>query len=78
LPLLLNEGVEIMWVCTKHMKETLALLEIPHVSKASYQIKCSLCNDLAIAKIYYSHQTNYFPKEQCKDYSKRETFQKSS
>ncbi|CRK82983.1 hypothetical protein BN000_02938 [Neobacillus massiliamazoniensis] len=67
-----------MWVCTKHMKETLALLETPHVSKASYQIKCSLCSNLAIAKVYYSHQTNYFSKEQCKASLKIETFQKTS
>jgi hypothetical protein len=54
------------------------LLETPHVSKASYQIKCSLCSDHAIAKVYYSHQTNYFSKEQCKTSLKIETFQKSS
>jgi hypothetical protein len=53
-----------MWVCTTHMKETLPLLETPHISKASYQIKCSLCDNLAIAKIFYSYHTYYFSKNQ--------------
>lgn len=45
-----------MWVCNSHIKEALTLLEAPHISKTPYQIKCSLCNDRAVAKIYYTHQ----------------------
>jgi hypothetical protein len=45
-----------MWACNKHMKETLTFLEAPHISKASYQIKCSFCESRAIVKIYYTHQ----------------------
>lgn len=52
-----------MWVCTTHMKETLPLLEAPHVSKASYQVKCSLCDNHAFAKVYYAHQTFQFTKK---------------
>ncbi|PEZ05087.1 hypothetical protein CN326_15205 [Bacillus sp. AFS018417] len=56
-----------MWVCTTHMKETLLFLETPHVSKASFQIKCSLCNNLATAKVYYTHRTYHFTKKQFMD-----------
>jgi len=45
-----------MWACEKHMKEILTFLETPHISKASYQIKCSLCDNSAQAKIYYTHK----------------------
>lgn len=58
-----------MWVCTKHMKETLPLLETPHVTKASYQIKCSLCDNLASAKIHYTYLTYHFTKKQPMDLS---------
>lgn len=66
-----------MWICSTHMKETLLLLETPHVSKAAYQIKCSLCDKFAIAKIYYSHQTYYFSKNESK-YSLTENSLKKS
>lgn len=62
-----------MWICSTHMKESLPLLDTPHVSKATYQIKCSLCDNFAIAKIYYSHQTYYFSKNQSKNYSSKNT-----
>jgi hypothetical protein len=45
-----------MWACSRHMKEILTFLETPHISKASYQIKCSLCDNRALAKVYYTHQ----------------------
>jgi len=57
------ERGEIMWVCNTHMKQALPFLESPHVSKASYQIKCSLCENFAIAKVYYSYQTYHFSKQ---------------
>ena len=66
-----------MWVCTTHMKETLPLLESPHVSKASYQIKCSLCDHFAIAKIYYSHQTYYISKNQSNFSKSKNSLKKS-
>ena len=47
---------EIMWACARHMKEILTFLETPHISKASYQIKCSLCDNSAQTKIYYTHK----------------------
>ncbi len=53
-----------MWVCKTHVKEALPLLETPHVSKAVYQIRCSLCENLAVAKVYYTHQTCHFSKKQ--------------
>lgn len=53
-----------MWMCTKHIKEKLSLLETPHVTKASYQIKCSLCDNLASAKIHYTYLTYQFTKKQ--------------
>ncbi|KMN44599.1 hypothetical protein VK90_13170 [Bacillus sp. LK2] len=56
-----------MWVCTSHMKETLLFLDTPHVSKASYQIKCSLCDNLATAKVYYTHRTYRYTKKQFMD-----------
>jgi hypothetical protein len=52
-----------MWVCNTHIKQTLQFLDAPHVSKASYQIKCSLCENFAIAKVYYSYQTYHFSKQ---------------
>ncbi|QIZ07765.1 hypothetical protein HFZ78_14385 [Priestia megaterium] len=52
-----------MWVCKTHMKEVLPLLDAPHASKASYQIKCSLCENFAIAKVYYNYQTYHFSKQ---------------
>lgn len=51
-----------MWACNNHLKETLTLLETPHISKAPYQIKCSLCGDNAVAKIYYAHKPIKFRK----------------
>jgi hypothetical protein len=45
-----------MWVCSKHMKKLLAELEIPHISKVSYEIKCSLCENPASAKIFFAHK----------------------
>ena len=52
-----------MWVCKTHMKEALPFLDAPHLSKASYQIKCSLCESLAIAKVYYNYTTYHFSKQ---------------
>lgn len=51
-----------MWVCNTHIKQVLPLLDAPHASKASYQIKCSLCENFAIAKVYYNYQTYHFSK----------------
>jgi DNA-directed RNA polymerase subunit RPC12/RpoP len=45
-----------MWACDRHMKEILPFLETPHISKASYHIKCSLCDSRALVKVYYTHQ----------------------
>jgi hypothetical protein len=44
-----------MWACNNHIKEALELLETPHVRKAPYGIKCSLCANLAVANLYYTH-----------------------
>jgi hypothetical protein len=44
------------------MKEILTFLETPHISKASYQIKCSLCDNHAQAKIYYTHKPLHLKK----------------
>lgn len=52
-----------MWVCNTHMKQALPALDAPHVSKAWYQIKCSLCENFAIAKVYYNYQTYHFSKQ---------------
>lgn len=46
-----------MWVCHTHMKEALSVLEIPHIRKAPYKIKCMLCDNTASAKVYYTHQS---------------------
>lgn len=51
-----------MWACNKHMKEVLRFLETPHISKASYDINCSLCSNPAVAKLYYAHQPLQFKK----------------
>lgn len=51
-----------MWACNRHMKEILTFLDTPHISKASYQIKCSLCDNHALAKIYYTHKPLQFKK----------------
>ncbi|PFP24288.1 hypothetical protein COJ96_23265 [Bacillus sp. AFS073361] len=51
-----------MWACEKHMKEILTFLETPHISKASYKIKCSLCDNHALAKIYYTHKPLHLKK----------------
>lgn len=53
-----------MWVCNSHMKEALTLLEAPHISKTPYQIKCSLCDDRAVAKIYYAHEPLSYKRKQ--------------
>jgi hypothetical protein len=53
-----------MWVCHTHMKEALTLLETPHIRKAPYKIKCSLCDNTASAKVYYTHQTYKATKNQ--------------
>jgi hypothetical protein len=52
------------------MKEALPLLDAPHASKASYQIKCSLCENFAIAKIYYNYQTYHFLRQSIYSLSK--------
>lgn len=52
-----------MWVCNTHMIQALPFLDAPHVRKASYQIKCSLCDTLAVAKVYYNYQTYHFSKQ---------------
>jgi hypothetical protein len=49
-------GVGKMWVCHKHIKEALTVFEIPHIHKARYEVKCSLCNNRAIANLYYAHK----------------------
>jgi hypothetical protein len=46
------------------MKEVLTVLEIPHIRKAPYKIKCSLCENKASAKVYYTHQTYKATKNQ--------------
>jgi hypothetical protein len=53
-----------MWVCNTHMKEVLTVLEIPHIRKAPYKIKCTLCENRASAKVYYTHQTYKATKNQ--------------
>jgi hypothetical protein len=53
-----------MWACNRHMKEILNFLEAPHISKASYQIKCSLCDNRALAKIYYTHKPLHLKKNE--------------
>lgn len=45
-----------MWVCKDHMKVLISQLEIPHISKVSYEIKCSLCDNRAAAKLFYTHK----------------------
>lgn len=52
-----------MWVCTSHMKDVVALLETPHIKKARYQIKCSLCENQAFAKVYYTHRSFKYTKK---------------
>jgi hypothetical protein len=52
-----------MWVCNSHLKEVMMLLETPHIRKAPYQIKCSLCENHAFAKIYYTHRSFKFTKK---------------
>ncbi|KKB36628.1 hypothetical protein [Bacillus thermotolerans] len=44
-----------MWVCKGHLKEVLAQLDTPHISKAPYRIQCSFCSSEASAKLYYTH-----------------------
>lgn len=51
-----------MWACSRHMKEVLTFLETPHISKASYQIKCSLCENPAVAQVYYAHKPLKYTK----------------
>ncbi|WP_155925787.1 MULTISPECIES: hypothetical protein [Bacillus] len=53
-----------MWVCNSHMKEIIALMDTPHISKASYQIKCSACDNRAIAKVYFAHKPFRLQKNQ--------------
>lgn len=60
-----------MWVCNTHMKEVLTALDIPHIKKASYKIKCSLCEKGASAKIYYTHQTYKATKHQYMNIQKK-------
>lgn len=60
-----------MWVCHTHMKEALSLLEIPHIRKAPYKIKCTLCDNLASAKVYYTHQTYKATKNQYMNFHKK-------
>ncbi|CAM3583405.1 CxxH/CxxC protein (TIGR04129 family) [Cytobacillus oceanisediminis] len=52
-----------MWVCNSHLKEVMMLLETPHIRKAPYQIKCSLCENHAFAKVYYTHRSFKFTKK---------------
>lgn len=52
-----------MWACNNHMKEVLSFLDIPHISKASYQIKCTFCDKPAEAKVYYAHQPLKYKKK---------------
>lgn len=52
-----------MWVCNSHLKEVMMLLETPHIRKAPYEIKCSLCEDHAFAKVYYTHRSFKFTKK---------------
>lgn len=59
-----------MWVCKSHIKEALLFIDAPHVSKASYQIKCSLCEKFAIAKVYFSYQTYHFSRQSVYSLSK--------
>jgi hypothetical protein len=60
-----------MWVCHAHMKEALTMLEIPHIRKAPYKIKCSLCDNRASAKVYYTHQTYKATKNQYMNFCKK-------
>jgi hypothetical protein len=53
-----------MWACSKHIKEALTLLETPHISISPYRIKCSLCDNRAIAKVYYAHKPFQLKKNQ--------------
>lgn len=53
-----------MWACNRHIKKALTLLEIPHISKAPYHIKCSLCDNSAIANLYYAHRPFQYKKSQ--------------
>ena len=57
-----------MWACKEHIKTALALMETPHIRKVPFQIKCSMCHNTAIAKLYYTHQPTdstiqYFQKQ---------------
>ncbi len=49
-----------MWACDKHLKKVLTLLDTPHISKARCSVKCSLCDNRAIVKIYYTHRAFQF------------------
>lgn len=53
------------------MKEVLTVLEIPHIRKAPYKIKCTLCEDRASAKVYYTHQTYKATKNQYMNFQKK-------
>lgn len=44
------------------MKEVLSFLDIPHISKASYHIKCSFCDKPAQVKVYYAHRPIKYKK----------------
>ncbi|MDQ0243099.1 hypothetical protein J2S09_000635 [Bacillus fengqiuensis] len=52
-----------MWVCSKHVKKALRVLDTPHIQKAPNGIKCSLCDDQAIANFYYTHKPSQLKKK---------------
>ncbi|WP_141432636.1 hypothetical protein [Bacillus sp. 03113] len=47
-----------MWVCKMHVKQAMENLKAPHFYKVpeGYNATCHLCENIAIANMYYSHK----------------------
>ncbi|MBO9130394.1 hypothetical protein [Bacillus sp. 165] len=54
-----------MWVCDKHMKDGLKVLELPHIRKAPTGVTCSFCNEAAAVRMYFAHKPAPRKKKSC-------------
>lgn len=56
-----RDGI-MMWVCNKHVKEAVKLLEVPHVQKAPNGLQCLFCDAEAVLNLYYAHKPSKLKK----------------